>query len=100
VERIADRVGILRAGKLVLDEEMEAVKHRFRRISFPRSREEAVARLQALSPVAVAARGWEVEAVIANYDEQSLPAADEPEVTALTLEEIFIALTGPEEIRL
>lgn len=103
-ERIADRVGILRAGKLVLDEEMEAVKHRFRRISFlPRAREEAVARLQALSPVAVASRGWEVEAVIANYEEERLSAAsaaDDPEVTSLTLEEIFIALTGPEEIRL
>lgn len=103
VERIADRVGILRAGKLVLDEEMEAVKHRFRRISFPRSRQEAVTRLGALAPVAVASRGWEVEAVIANYDEERLSAAsaaDEPEVTSLTLEEIFIALTGPEEIRL
>jgi ABC-2 type transport system ATP-binding protein len=103
VERIADRVGILRAGKLVLDEEMEAVKHRFRRISFPRSREEAVARLAPLAPVAVASHGWEVEAVIANYDEERLSAAsaaDDPEVTSLTLEEIFIALTGPEEIRL
>ena len=100
VERIADRVGILRAGKLVLDEEMEAVKHRFRRISFPRSREEAVARLAPLAPVAVASRGWEVEAVISNYEEETLPLADDPEVTSLTLEEIFIALTGPEEIRL
>jgi ABC-2 type transport system ATP-binding protein len=103
VERIADRVGILRAGKLVLDEEMEAVKHRFRRISFPRSREEAVARLAPLAPVAVASRGWEVEAVISNYEEERLSAtsaADDPEVTSLTLEEIFIALTGPEEIRL
>jgi ABC-2 type transport system ATP-binding protein len=106
VERIADRVGILRAGKLVLDEEMEAVKQRFRRISFPRSREAAVARLQELAPVAVASRGWEVEAVIANYGEErssaalAASAADEPEVTSLTLEEIFIALTGPEEIRL
>lgn len=100
VERIADRVGILRAGKLVLDEEMEAVKHRFRRISFPRSRQEAVTRLAALAPVAVASRGWEVEAVISNYEEENLPLADDPEVTSLTLEEIFIALTGPEEIRL
>jgi len=98
VERIADRVGILRAGRLVLDEEMETLKHRFRRLSFPRSRESAVARLEALAPVAVASRGWEVEAVISNYDEERLPAADDPEVTALTLEEIFIALTGAGEV--
>jgi ABC-2 type transport system ATP-binding protein len=98
VERIADRVGILRAGRLVLDEEMETLKHRFRRISFPRSQEAAVARLEALAPVAVASRGWEVEAVISNYDEERMPAADDPEVTALTLEEIFIALTGAGEV--
>jgi ABC-2 type transport system ATP-binding protein len=94
VERIADRVGILREGRLVLDEEMEAVKARFRRISFPRSREAAVGRLTALAPVAVASRGFEVDAVVSRYDEGSLPAEDEPEVSTLTLEEIFIALTS------
>lgn len=94
VERIADRVGILRAGKLVLDEEMESLKTRFRRVSFPRSREAAVGRLAPLAPVAVASRGWEVEAVVSRYAEEHLPAEDGPEVSSLTLEEIFIALTG------
>jgi ABC-2 type transport system ATP-binding protein len=98
VERIADRVGILNQGRLVLDEEMEALKARFRRVSFPRSREAAVGRLAALAPVAVASRGWEVDAVVSRYDEGSLPVEDGPEVTSLTLEEIFIALTAtPEE---
>ena len=98
VERIADRVGILNQGRIVLDEEMEALKARFRRISFPRSREAAVGRLAALAPVAVASRGWEVDAVVSRYDEGSLPVEDGPEVSSLTLEEIFIALTGaPEE---
>jgi ABC-2 type transport system ATP-binding protein len=97
VERIADRVGILREGRLVLDEEMEAVKARFRRISYPRSREAAVERLTALAPVAVSSRGWEVDAVVSRFDEGSLPAEGEPEVSAVTLEEIFIALTGERE---
>ncbi len=97
VERIADRVGILRAGKLVLDEEMEALKARFRRVSFPRSREAAVGRLTALAPVAVASRGWEVDAVVSRYAEEHLPVEDGPEVSSLTLEEIFIALTGGTE---
>ncbi|HEY4594609.1 MAG TPA: AAA family ATPase, partial [Thermoanaerobaculia bacterium] len=98
VERIADRVGILREGKLVLDEEMEALKARFRRVSFPRSREAAVGRLAPLAPVAVASRGWEVEAVVSRYAEEHLPAEDGPEVSPLTLEEIFIALTGGAEV--
>jgi ABC-2 type transport system ATP-binding protein len=97
VERIADRVGILREGRLVLDEEMETLKARFRRVSFPRSREAAMGRLAPLAPVAVATRGWEVDAVVSRYAEEHLPAADGPEVTTLTLEEIFIALTSPAE---
>src|SRR6185295_9139057 len=107
VERIADRVAVLRQGKLVLDEEMEALKRRFRRVSFPRTQEAGSRQLEALAPVAVAARGWAVEAVVSNYDEERFSASwpagapdhGEPEVTALTLEEIFIALTGEEEDR-
>jgi len=99
VERIADQVGVLRAGRLVLDEEMETLKRRFRRVSFPRSQESGVARLEALAPVAMAARGWEVEAVVSNYDEERFTEVADggPEVSALTLEEIFIALTGEVE---
>jgi ABC-2 type transport system ATP-binding protein len=101
VERIADRVGILREGKLVLDEEMEALKHRFRRLSFPRT--EAAPALETLAPVAVASSGWGIEAVVSRYEEGQevrLAGGEGPEVTALTLEEVFIALTGPrEEIR-
>src|SRR5436305_2515911 len=98
VEKIADRVGILREGRLVLDEEMEGLKARFRRVSFPRSREAAVGRLTALAPVAVASRGWEVDAVVSRYAEEHLPVEDGPEVSSLTLEEIFIALTGGMEV--
>ncbi|HSS76958.1 MAG TPA: ABC transporter ATP-binding protein [Thermoanaerobaculia bacterium] len=97
-ERIADRVGVLRQGRLVLDEEMETLKLRFRRLSFPAAEREV--QLAALAPVAVASRGWGVEAVVARYDPERLAATgpDEPEVSTLTLEEIFIALTGePEE---
>ncbi|HEV8578177.1 MAG TPA: ABC transporter ATP-binding protein [Thermoanaerobaculia bacterium] len=99
VERIADRVAVLRQGKLVLDEEMEALKRRFRRISFPRSQTAEASRLEALAPVAVASRGLAVEAVVSNYDEERFRAAgpEGREVSALTLEEIFIALTGEGE---
>ncbi|HSK79976.1 MAG TPA: ABC transporter ATP-binding protein [Thermoanaerobaculia bacterium] len=93
VEKIADRVAILKSGRIVLDEEMEALKVRFRRISFPRGREREI---EALAPVAVAALGWGVEAVVSNWDEERFAGPDEAEVSALTLAEIFIAVAGEE----
>ncbi|HKV07401.1 MAG TPA: ABC transporter ATP-binding protein [Thermoanaerobaculia bacterium] len=93
VEKIADRVAILKGGRIVLDEEMEALKVRFRRISFPRGRERE---LETLAPVAVASLGWGVEAVVSNWDDERFTGPDEAEVSALTLEEIFIAVAGEE----
>lgn len=95
VEGIADRVGILHEGRLVLDEEVETLKQRFRRISFPPG-ETASSQLAGLAPVAVASRGWRVEAVVSGWDDErpALPAGGGAEVSALTLEEIFLALVG------
>ena len=84
VESIADRVGVLRDGALVLDEELETLKARYRRI---RSRE-------ALTGLDVASsRPWGsgTEAVVTNYDEREIANA---EVSPMSLEEIFIAVTG------
>lgn len=98
-ERIADRVAILKSGRIVLDEEMEALKVRFRRISFPHGREREI---EALAPVAVAALGWGVEAVVSNWDQERFSRSgpggpgEGAEVSALTLEEIFIAVAGEE----
>jgi ABC-2 type transport system ATP-binding protein len=100
VEAIADRVAILRDGRLVLDEELEALKARFRRIRFaaqPRALETTPLR-------AASVRQWGsgAEMVVTNYDdlafERFRASLDhEAEVTALSLEEIFIAMTGEEE---
>ena len=98
VESIADRTGVLLDGRLVLDEEVETLKGRFRRIRFA---SQPMALAQA-NLVAATVRQWGTgtEAVISNYDdvafarlrnETQMPVAD---VTPLTLEEIFIAVAG------
>jgi ABC-2 type transport system ATP-binding protein len=97
VEAIADRVGILSHGKLVLDEEMETLKARFRRLRFARP-----VALEAGVLAVAAARAWGsgTEAVVTNYDElaferfRGVSGADSAEVSPLSLEDIFIAVTG------
>ncbi len=103
VEGIASRVGVLRTGTLVLDEELETLKQRFRKIRFPAAEAEPAGRLAGLSVVRVAARGFGgTEAVVADYDEERFTAlpgvggiGGRAEVSALTLEEIYLALVGP-----
>jgi ABC-2 type transport system ATP-binding protein len=96
VEAIADRIGVLRGGKIVLDEEVETLKKRFRRIRFGT---QPVALAEA-NLVATAVRQWGsgTEAVVTNYDDLSFErfrsAAHVADVSALSLEEIFIAVTG------
>ncbi|MCU1245001.1 MAG: ytrB 1 [Acidobacteria bacterium] len=97
VEAIADRVGILSHGKLVLDEEMETLKARFRRLRFARP-----VALEAGVLTVAAARAWGAgtEAVVTNYDEvaferfRGASGADSAEISPLSLEDIFIAVTG------
>jgi ABC-2 type transport system ATP-binding protein len=74
IETLADRVGILKNGALVVDDELEALKSRFRRIRYPAT----------LS-----------RAVVSNYDDAAVfEHAPGAEVAPMSLEEIFIAVTG------
>jgi ABC-2 type transport system ATP-binding protein len=98
VETIADRVAILRDGRLVLDEEMEALKSRFRRVRF--ASQPVAFTSGSLQAAAVRAWGAGTEAVVSNYDElaferfRSASNITAAEVAPLSLEEIFIAVTG------
>jgi ABC-2 type transport system ATP-binding protein len=98
VETIADRVGILREGRLVLDEELEALKSRFRRVRFA-ARPVALSN-SALATAAVRAWGSGTEAVITNYDDLAMErfgsASDVAEVAPMSLEDIFVAVAGEE----
>jgi ABC-2 type transport system ATP-binding protein len=98
VEGIADRVGVLRDGRLVLDEELEGLKRRFRRIRLPEG-----GGLEHLAPVTVATTPWGVEAVVGGWKDEEeddggggaggLPRG--AQVAALSLEEIFLAVVDP-----
>lgn len=101
IEAIADRVAIMRGGRIVLDEEMETLKSRFRRIRFASS---PVA-LSGGNLVAASVRQWGsgTEAVVSNYDDvaferfRSASGVGHTETSPMSLEEIFIAVAGEEE---
>lgn len=98
VETFADRVGMMENGRLVLDEEVDALKSRFRRIRFaakPVAIDTAVLRTMVM-------RNWGAgaEAIVSNYDDlafdrmRSASNLGAAEVEAMSLEEIFIAISG------
>lgn len=91
VEGIADRIGILGDGRLLLDEELERVKGRFRKIR----------RVEGAAPVTgnlLQATRWGnwVEEIVSDFD----TSQDDPaEAAPMSLEEIFLAMVGQEEKR-
>ena len=109
VEGIADRVGILHGGKLVLDEEMETLKSRFRKITYRNEvtpgRREYGGELDAFESARVRVRGWGIEAVVSNFADEPFErfrATDgvvDAAVSPMSLEEIFVAVAGEKEGR-
>ncbi|MGC8723392.1 MAG: ABC transporter ATP-binding protein [Acidobacteriota bacterium] len=104
VEAMADRVGILKEGRLLVDEPLDDLKARFRRVSFGRS--DATPHgsdvLKALSPLALKQASWGAEALVSGFSEEAFarfaeaPGVSDAEASPLSLEEIFIALCGEE----
>ena len=93
VEGIADRIGILAGGRLLVDEPLETLRARFRRVLLPAGREDALA---ALRPVRRQPRAWGVEVVVAGWSDEAAEAVGE--ARAMSLEEIFAAVQPtPEE---
>jgi ABC-type multidrug transport system ATPase subunit len=99
VEAIADRTAILKNGRIVLDEELETMKSRFRRLRFASQ----PAALEQANLVAAAVRQWGTgtEAIVTNYNDLELARLREAvptvDVAPMSLEEIFIAVAGEEK---
>ncbi|MEJ2368188.1 MAG: ABC transporter ATP-binding protein [Acidobacteriota bacterium] len=104
VEGIADHVGVMREGRLLLDEPMDSLKGRFRLLTFGRNRaaQDSDSALQAMRPLRVSQRPWGMEAVVQDFNDEAFAAfAATPGVTDLdaspmTLEDIFVALDAEE----
>jgi ABC-2 type transport system ATP-binding protein len=107
VEGIATHVGVLKDGELVLADELERLKARFRRITYSNERTEERAEfgteLDSFDAVRVRVRGWGVEALVSNFDDavferfRSTEGVVDAEASALSLEEIFVAVAGGEK---
>jgi ABC-2 type transport system ATP-binding protein len=99
VEHIAARVGILHRGRLVLHEDVESLRARFRVIRFGGCRESApVAALAGLGVLKTVTSELGLEAVVSRWNEAgeralaTSPGVVDPEVRAMSLEEIFVAV--------
>jgi ABC-2 type transport system ATP-binding protein len=106
-EGIATRVGILKEGKLVVDEDLESLKTRFRRIRYSNrlteTRTAFGTELDEFDALRVKVRGWGIDAVVSNFDTaaferfRATDGVDDATAEALPLEEIFVAVAGEEK---
>lgn len=97
-EPLVSRVGIMKDGTLMLDEEVESLKQRFRRIRM-HEKMEVASQLEPLRAVRVVSSAYGTEAEVANYDDEMFAQVRqqkklEAEVGTMSLEEIFFAVAG------
>ena len=100
----ADRVVFLKGGRLVLHDEVARILPRFRRIRYvnevTEARTEYGNELDLFDAVRVRVRGWGVDAVVSNYDDDSFErfrsteGVSDASAVDMSLGEIFAAVTG------
>ncbi|MBZ5498414.1 MAG: ABC transporter ATP-binding protein [Acidobacteriia bacterium] len=106
IEGIADRVGILKEGRLLLNTQLEDLKSRYRKIRYLRKSDRAVttpcAELESFAAVNVRWSSTGVETVVSDFDENRFERfrcsneGHEAEASPMSLEEIFVAVAGEE----
>lgn len=102
IERLADRVAIVKERRLLLDEPLENLKGRFRRLRVTGPAAKGV-NWPPFETLTAATRDWGAEAFVTNFSEEALATFQarvgvaDLEVASLSLEEIFVALAGRKE---
>ncbi|HEX4439396.1 MAG TPA: ABC transporter ATP-binding protein [Thermoanaerobaculia bacterium] len=106
-EGIATRVGILKEGRLALDEDLEVLRSRFRRIRYTNhlteTRTAFGTELDEFHAERVQVRGWGIDAIVSNFDEAALErlratdGVENVQAEAMPLEEIFLAVAGEDK---
>lgn len=98
IEGIADRVGILHEGRLLVDGSLEELKARHRKVSWAPFQAVRAEALAPFAPLRIREHGLGGEAVLSQGDPTQLLDGDRPDlkVHALSLEELFVALVGAE----
>lgn len=100
----ADRVGFLKEGRLVREDDVAALAARFRRIRYvnemTESRTAYGTELDAFEAVRVKVRGWGVDAVVSNFDDaafesfRAMEGVRDAVAHPMTFDEIFEAVVG------
>jgi ABC-2 type transport system ATP-binding protein len=98
IEGIADRVGILHGGRLLVDASLEDLKARYHKVSWAPFQALQAEDLAPYGPLRICEGSLGGEAVLSQGDPRNLLEADGPDlqVQALSLEELFVALVGAE----
>jgi len=103
IEPLADRVAILDDHKLLLNEPIEELKARYRSVRVTGPGAQNGLDWHPFQTLRTSTREWGAESLVSNFSEQAFAAfrsragTNGAEVLSLSLEEIFIALTGQKE---
>jgi ABC-2 type transport system ATP-binding protein len=105
MERLADHVALLKDGRPLVNEPLEDLKGRFRRLRVTEAPAGDGLDWQPFETLATRSHPWGSEALVTNFTEECLTAFQGRwavtglDVASLSLEEIFVALVGGKEER-
>jgi len=98
IERIANRVGILHNGRLIVDEPLEALKSRFRKMGVDEADSSFETMVAPMVPISIRRMGRSAEAIVSKFSNEPMETSPSM-IQPMSLHEIFIALVGEKKER-